>query len=73
MNECCWYETNVSNLWHYAKNRLKYLFDDRYSECMNEDRQRAGVSDNGVIEQSVSASTQQTIPTASSADSRRTI
>ncbi len=33
MHECCWYETNVSNLWHYAKNRLKNLFDDKYSEC----------------------------------------
>ena len=29
MNECCWHKTNVSNLWHYAKNRLKALFDDK--------------------------------------------
>ena len=71
MNECCWYETNASNLWHYAKNRLKNLFDDRYLECMN-DRQGAGVSDNEVIEQSVGASPQQTIQTASSGHGGRT-
>jgi len=29
MRECCWYETNLLNLWHYAKNRLKNLFDDQ--------------------------------------------
>ena len=44
MNECCWYETNASNLWHYAKNRLKNLFDDRYLECV-EQLPEGGVSE----------------------------
>lgn len=34
MNECCWYKTNISNLLRYAKNRLKDLFDDKDSECI---------------------------------------
>jgi hypothetical protein len=25
MNECCWYETNVTTLWRYAKNRMRYM------------------------------------------------
>lgn len=25
MNECCWYETNVTTLWRYAKNRVRYM------------------------------------------------
>ncbi len=29
MSECCWYQTNVSNLWRYAKNRARNLFYDR--------------------------------------------
>jgi len=29
MTECCWYQTNVSNLWRYAKNRARNLFYDR--------------------------------------------
>lgn len=28
MHECCWYETNLPNLLHYARNRLKNLFAD---------------------------------------------
>ena len=28
MYECCWYETNLSTLWRYAKNRFKSLFHD---------------------------------------------
>jgi hypothetical protein len=27
MFESCWYETNLSNLWRYAKNRIKNLYD----------------------------------------------
>jgi len=25
MTECCWYETNVTTLWRYAKNRMRYM------------------------------------------------
>jgi len=28
MTECCWFETNLPNLWRYAKNRARHLFDD---------------------------------------------
>lgn len=27
MRECCWYETTFSNLWHYARNRIRHLID----------------------------------------------
>jgi hypothetical protein len=27
MSECCWYETNVTNLWRYAKRRLVNVYD----------------------------------------------
>ena len=27
MTESCWYETNVRNLWRYAKNRMRHLYD----------------------------------------------
>lgn len=27
MNECCWYHTNFSNLWRYARHRLAHLYD----------------------------------------------
>jgi hypothetical protein len=29
MDESCWYQTNFSNLWRYAKNRARNLFYDR--------------------------------------------
>ncbi len=29
MTQCCWYETNLENLWRYAQNRLRNLFYDR--------------------------------------------
>ncbi|MFB3916829.1 MAG: lipopolysaccharide biosynthesis protein [Terriglobales bacterium] len=32
MNECCWYETNLANLWRYARNRLKILMYDREAD-----------------------------------------
>lgn len=32
MNESCWYETNLTNLWHYAKNRIKNLFYDKEAD-----------------------------------------
>jgi hypothetical protein len=38
MYECCWYETNVPNLWHYAKSRIKSLFDDKEVRVMNQPR-----------------------------------
>jgi len=28
MNESCWYETNVSNLWRYLKNRISHIYDE---------------------------------------------
>jgi len=27
MNESCWYETNLPNLWRYGKNRLRNVYD----------------------------------------------
>jgi len=29
MSECCWYQTDVSTLWHYAKNTATYYLWDR--------------------------------------------
>ena len=29
MSESCWYETNLANLWRYAKNRLRNLVYDK--------------------------------------------
>jgi len=28
MRECCWYETDFSTLWHYARNTVTYIFED---------------------------------------------
>ncbi len=28
MSECCWYKTNLPNLWRYTKNRVRYFFYD---------------------------------------------
>lgn len=28
MNQCCWYTTNVPNLWRYARNRFKHFWYD---------------------------------------------
>jgi O-antigen/teichoic acid export membrane protein len=41
MMECCWYQTDLSTLWHYALNSIAYVFDDRY-RIINEAMQRAG-------------------------------
>jgi O-antigen/teichoic acid export membrane protein len=30
MMECCWYQTDLSTLWHYAKNSIAYVFEDRH-------------------------------------------
>jgi O-antigen/teichoic acid export membrane protein len=32
MNDCCWYQTNLTNLWRYARNRVKVLMYDREAE-----------------------------------------
>lgn len=32
MTECCWYQTNLANLWRYARNRLKILMYDREAD-----------------------------------------
>ena len=29
MPECCWYQTNIANLWRYGRNRARNLFYDR--------------------------------------------
>jgi hypothetical protein len=29
MSECCWYQTNIANLWRYGRNRARNLFYDR--------------------------------------------
>ncbi|MCU1298841.1 MAG: hypothetical protein JWO91_3119 [Acidobacteriaceae bacterium] len=39
MMECCWYQTDLSTLWHYAKNSFVYLFLDRQG-VINEALQR---------------------------------
>jgi O-antigen/teichoic acid export membrane protein len=41
MTECCWYETNFSTLFRYAKNVLKYLVRDHEAE-LERLLQRAG-------------------------------
>jgi hypothetical protein len=28
MTECCWYQTDISTLWRYGVNRLRYLRHD---------------------------------------------
>lgn len=30
MMECCWYQTDLSTLWRYAKNSVTYIFEDRH-------------------------------------------
>ncbi|MEP6643369.1 MAG: lipopolysaccharide biosynthesis protein [Acidobacteriaceae bacterium] len=30
MTECCWYQTDLSSLWHYAVNSFLYIFEDRH-------------------------------------------
>jgi len=32
MDEFCWHHSNLSNVWHYVKNRLKHLFHDADKE-----------------------------------------
>jgi hypothetical protein len=32
MTECCWYQTNLANLWRYARNRLTILMYDREAD-----------------------------------------
>ncbi len=34
MDRCCWYKTNVPNLWRYAKHRLENLWHDRDADLM---------------------------------------
>ena len=49
MMECCWYQTDLSTLWHYAKNSVTYIFEDRRTIINNamtnrEKRKVAGTS-----------------------------
>ena len=32
MSESCWYQTNMPNLWRYARNRARNLFYDREAD-----------------------------------------
>lgn len=41
MMECCWYQTDLSTLWHYAKNSVAYIFQDRH-RTINEAMERQG-------------------------------
>jgi hypothetical protein len=52
MHECCWYQTNLSTLWRYAKNRFRSLFDDEANiqSLMNDNPSALG-SANAVPEQ----------------------
>lgn len=60
MSESCWYQTNVSNLWRYAKNRARNLFYDRDADVerlMNPaTRERNTVAASAATPASVSAS-----------------
>lgn len=41
MMECCWYQTDLSTLWHYALNSVSYLFEDRHG-IINEALRKRG-------------------------------
>jgi len=43
MMECCWYQTDLSTLWHYALNSVAYLFEDRHG-IINEALRKRGNS-----------------------------
>ncbi|MGH9511793.1 MAG: lipopolysaccharide biosynthesis protein [Terriglobales bacterium] len=43
MKECCWYQTDLSTLWHYAKNSITYVFEDRHRIINEGLEKRAGV------------------------------
>jgi hypothetical protein len=59
MNKSCWYETNFSNLWRYARNRLRHLFYDKDADIarvLNEALGRALPVEAQVQEQQVASS-----------------
>lgn len=40
MTDCCWYQTDFSTLWHYAKNTVAWVFDrpdEVLEQAMNDD------------------------------------
>jgi O-antigen/teichoic acid export membrane protein len=43
MTECCWYQTDLSTLWHYALNSVAYIFEDRHG-IINDALQERGSS-----------------------------
>jgi hypothetical protein len=49
MTESCWYETNLPNLWRYAKNRFRNIYDKDadVSRCPDITRNTALASSNG--------------------------
>jgi hypothetical protein len=51
MSSCCWYETNLRNLWGYAQNRLRNLFYDRDADVarvLRESRAEAPQFEGGI-------------------------
>lgn len=41
MMECCWYQTDLSTLWRYARNSFTWLFEDRAIEQTLQSRLRS--------------------------------
>lgn len=59
MKKSCWYETNLANLWRYARNRMKNLFYDRDADItrvLNESLGRALPIETPVQDQQVASS-----------------
>jgi hypothetical protein len=44
MMDCCWYQTDLGTLWHYAKNSVTYIFEDRHRVINQALRERSRVS-----------------------------
>jgi len=59
MSECCWYQTNFSNLWRYAKNRGRNFFYDRDADV--ERLMTAAQEPEPVVTAPVSVSAQTTV------------
>ena len=43
MMDCCWYQTDLATLWHYAKNSVTYIFEDRHGVINEALRERGHV------------------------------
>jgi len=63
MYECCWYETNIPNLWHYAKNRIRSLFSKEADiQCIKNHRSSTAGCERESLEYGVSSKPLLTIP-----------